>query len=312
MQLLNHITRSTSLAALLLCMALTACAAPTPDTAATQQAALLATQAAQPSSTPVPPTATPAPPTATSVPPTATPKPSDTPVPPTATRTPTQTPVPPTPTRTPTPTPAPPTATPTSASPATPTPPPPTPTLAVSPAEARVAQGFEYFDQEAWDKAIVEFEEAIRLDPQFAIAYLGLGYSYALGPGDLAKAIPALEKYLQLEPDAENRAGVEDDINAMRAQMASVGPCCPAAESGKGLLWVENFVGEPLLVDFGTNLGTQAYEVPAKQNDVSGCLCLSADAGHYILVVKTMTHEGRWELDIVPGQITHFPLRYAD
>jgi tetratricopeptide (TPR) repeat protein len=304
MQLLNHITRSISLAALLLLyLALTACAAPTPDTAATQQAALLATQAAQPSSTPVPPTATLAPPTATSVPPTATPKPSDTPVPPTATRTPIKTPVPPTPTRSPSPTPA---------STPTPTLPPPTPTPAVSPAEQRVAQGFEYFDQEAWDKAIVEFEEAIRLDPQFANAYLGLGYSYAFGPGDLAKAIPALEKYLQLEPDAEHRAEIESDINLMRDQMASVGPCCPTAESGKGWLWVENFVGEPLLVDFGTNLGTQAYEVPAKQGDVSGCLCLSADAGHYILVVKTMTHEGRWELDIAPGQITHFPLRYAD
>lgn len=277
-------------AALALCLALTACAAPTPDTAATQQAARLATQAAQPSPTPVLPTATPAPPTAT-------PKPSDTPVPPTATRTPTRTPVPPTPTRSPSP---------------TPTPPPPTPTPAVSPAEPRVTQGFEYLDEEAWDKAIVEFEEAIRLDPQFAIAYLGLGYSYAFGPGDYAKAVQALEKYLQLEPDAEHRADIESDIKLMRDQMASVGPCCPTAGSGKGLLWIENFVGEPLLVDFGTNLGTQAYEVPAKQNDVSGCLCLSTDAGHYVLVVKTFTHEGRWELDIVPGQVTHFPLRYAD
>jgi tetratricopeptide (TPR) repeat protein len=182
----------------------------------------------------------------------------------------------------------------------------------MSPAEQHARQGFNYLDEKTWDKAIAEFEEAIRLDPQFAIAYLGLGYSYALGPGDLAKAIPALEKYLQLEPNAENRADIEADISAMRAQMASIGPCCPSAESGKGLLWIENFVGEPLQVDFGTNLGTQAYEVPAKQGDVSGCLCLSSDAGHYILVVKTMTHQGRWELDIAPGQITHFPLRYAD
>ena len=57
-------------------------------------------------------------------------------------------------------------------------------------------------DQERWDEAIAQFQEAIRLDPGFGFAYLGLGYGYAFGPGDLAQAIEALEKYLQLEPNA--------------------------------------------------------------------------------------------------------------
>ena len=314
----NTIIPISLLAMLLLGLALTAClpwlrsagqgAAPTPDAEATQQAALLATQAAQPSPTPVPPTATPAPPTYTPVPPTDTPVPPiKAPVPPTATRKPTATPLP----ATDTPTPALPTDTPVPTNTPAPTRPPATPTQAVSAAEQHMQQGFGYFEQEAWDQAIAEFDEAVRLDPQLGLAYLGLGYSYALGPGDMARAIPALEKYLQLVPDAENRAEVQADIGLMRQQLASVGPCCPAMEPGKGLLWLENFVGEPLQVDFGTQFGTQAYQVPAKQGDVSGCLCLLQDGGHYILVVKTFTAEGRWELDIVPGQTVHFPLRYA-
>ena len=87
----------------------------TPDVAATVQAAVAATQAAQPTeepptpkptdtlvptATPLPPTATPLPPTATPIPPTDTPvPPTATPIPPTATPVPPMaTPVPPTPT----------------------------------------------------------------------------------------------------------------------------------------------------------------------------------------------------------------------
>ena len=56
--------------------------------------------------------------------------------------------------------------------------------------------------------AIAEFQEAIRLDPEFPWAYMGLGYSYAW-QGNLAEAIEALETYLRLAPNAENRADVE-------------------------------------------------------------------------------------------------------
>jgi len=178
-----------------------------------------------------------------------------------------------------------------------------------------VVQGFDYLDQEQWNEAIDQFEEAIRLDPRFGYAYLGLGYAQAFGPGDLAKAIDNLETFLQLVPDAENRAEVEADIQLMKEMMAQqppLGPCCPAAQPGKGLLWVENFVGEPLQTDIGTNMGTTFYEIPAKQGDVSGCLCLEMDPGHYVLIVKTFTHAGNFEFDIAEGQITHFPLRYQD
>ena len=144
---------------------------------------------------------------------------------------------------------------------------------------------------------------------------MGLGYAYALGLNDMARSIENLETFLRLVPDAENRPQVEADIQMMREAMADqplIGPCCPVAQPGKGLLWVENFVGEPLQTDIGTNMGTTFYEIPAKQGDVSGCLCLEMDPGHYVLIVKTFTHSGNFEFDIAEGQITHFPLRYQD
>lgn len=104
-------------------------ATPTPDLEATVQAAIAATQAAQPTDTPVPePTATPQP---TDTPmPTDTPAPTDTPVPTdTPTLKPTDTPGPtPTPTETPLPTDTP---TPEPTDTATPIPPTPTPTPAL-------------------------------------------------------------------------------------------------------------------------------------------------------------------------------------
>jgi hypothetical protein len=247
--------------------------------------------------TPVPPTDTPVPPTDTPVPPTDTP----TPVPPTDTPTPvppTDTPVPPTDTPVPpTPTPVPPTDTP------TPAPPAPTPIPVTSPAEEHFEKGFEYFQQEKWDEAIAEFQEAIRLDPEFGAAYEGLGYSY-VRKGEFAQAIEALEKYLQLEPDASDRTQVETDIQLMRDILAAQPPCCEPLQPGKGRIWFENWIGEIVQVDVGPNF----YEVPPKQGDVAGCLCPQLDPGVYPAVLKTGGAEGRWDIEVVAGQTWHQPL----
>jgi hypothetical protein len=251
--------------------------------------------------TPVPPTDTPVPPTDTPVPPTDTPTPvptgTPTPVPPTDTPVPpTDTPVPPTDT------PVPPTDTPAPAAPA------PTPTPAASAAEEHFEKGFEYFQQEKWDEAIAEFQEAIRLDPEFSAAYLGLGYSH-VRKGEFEQAIAALEKYLQLEPGADNRAQVESDIQQMRAILAqppSMGPCCEPLQPGKGQIWFVNYIGETVRVD----ISPYYFEIPAKQGDVDGCLCPQLDPGHYTAVAATGWGELRTEIDIVAGQTLQFPLSY--
>lgn len=238
----------------LVILILTACASstPTPNVEATVQAAVKATETSKPTSTPVPPTATP-------VPPTNTPVPTDTPVPPTATptatstptdtATPTETAVPPTKTPTPTkvptktPTPAPPTA--------TPTPAPPTATPTVS-ADEYLQKGFEYYEKEQWDQAIAEFKKAIEVDPNSGIAYGGLGYSYVFGPKDYEAAIKALEKYLQLTPDAKDKAEVEADLQKLR-EMASAKPN-PQFDipPGKSLFYFANYSGEQWNVDIGS------------------------------------------------------------
>jgi tetratricopeptide (TPR) repeat protein len=248
----------------------------------------------EPTPTPVPPTNTPTP-----VPPTDTPvPPTDTPVPPTDTPTsvpPTDTPVPPTDTPVPLT--------------ATPVPPAPTPTPAVSPAVEHFEKGFDYFQQEKWDEAIAEFQEAIRLDPAFSAAYLGLGYSY-VSKREFQKATEALEKYLQLEPGADNRAQVESDIQQMRAildQPPATGPCCEPLQPGKGAIWFINYIGETVRMD----MSPYYFEVPPKQGNVDGCLCPQLDPGHYVTIAATGRGELRTEIDIVAGQTLQFPLSYA-
>ncbi|MFC1976193.1 hypothetical protein ACFLXQ_07325 [Chloroflexota bacterium] len=238
---------------LLLSFLLSACSStPTPDIEATVQAAVAATQAAQPPNTSVP-TDTPEPPTPTLIP-TNTPEPpppTNTPVPPTDTPAPTNTSEPPTDT----PTPAPPTST------FTPT---------ISPAKNHFEQGLEYFDQEQWEAAIVEFEEVVRLDPGFSEVYLVLGYSYDLGPKDLEKSIESLEKYLQLVPNDSKRAEIEADIAQKRTILASQ-PTYPAdleVPEGKALFVVVNSTGQALRFDIGPHNFEVSPNVPPNENTV--------------------------------------------
>jgi tetratricopeptide (TPR) repeat protein len=179
-------------------------------------------------------------------------------------------------------------------------PPVPTPPPAVSPAVEHFDKGFDYFQQEKWDEAIAEFQEAIRLDSQFSAAYLGLGYSH-VRKGEFEQAIEALEEYLQLEPDADNRAQVESDIQQMQAILAqppSGGPCCEPLQPGKGAIWFENHIGETVFADVGPNY----YEIPGKQGDVAGCLCPQLDPGHYTLILHTGWGDFHGEIGVVAGQ----------
>jgi tetratricopeptide (TPR) repeat protein len=52
------------------------------------------------------------------------------------------------------------------------------------------------------DEAIAATAEAIKLDPENAQAYQALARAYWVGKGDFAKAIPAFEKSIELNPDA--------------------------------------------------------------------------------------------------------------
>lgn len=261
---------------LLVTLVISACAGtPTPDVEATAQAALKATEASQPTDTPVPPTDTSTPqPTDTPVPPTNTPVPTNTPIPATDTpeSTSTPTPVPPTDTPTPEPEPDPPTATPTPAGPT---------------AEEYFVKGLDYFDQEKWSEAIIEFQEAIRIDPEFSRAYAALGYSYAYGPEDFGKAAEMLEKFLQLNPDLEDRAEIEADIEQLRSfasqPNSSSGYDVP---EGKALFVFENNTGEVWVVDVGPHILEVPPNIPPQEITIATVIL---DPGTYTWQAHSMS-----------------------
>lgn len=105
-----------------------------------------------------------------------------------------------TPTNAPTPTlTSAPTATPTSDSKLTPSPSPLATRRTSSEAEERYANGVALGEQTRWEEAISEFDEAIRLDPQFAPAYLNRGGAY-FRLGQFERAIQEFDEAVRLNP----------------------------------------------------------------------------------------------------------------
>jgi tetratricopeptide (TPR) repeat protein len=100
--------------------------------------------------------------------------------------------------------------------PAAPTPVPPTPTPAPSPtlsAGDHVNLGADYMDQGQIEDAIAEFEEAIRLDPDNALAHFNLGVAYQY-QGKLDQAIAEYQEAISIDPDyaeAHNNLGIAYD-----------------------------------------------------------------------------------------------------
>ena len=243
--------------AILLLFALLAACSSADEEAAVAEVTEAPTEAPPPTDTPVPPTDTPVPPTDTPEPPTDTPvPPTDTPVPPT------DTPVPPTDTPTPTETPLP-TDTPMPED--TPTPEPPTATFTpeTSPIEEAFERGAQFYEQEEYDNAIAEFQEVIRLAPDFGVAYAYLGYSYAFGPEDYGSAIEALQTYLNLEPDAEDKAEVEQDIQILQNLVANQQDPQFEIPPGMALFVFRNYSGE----DWNVDIGPYFLQVPANPPD---------------------------------------------
>ena len=78
--------------------------------------------------------------------------------------------------------------------------------------------------------------------------------------------------------------------------------CCTPAPDGLGWLWFDNHMEQIVSADVGLNY----HEIPAKQGDVSGCLCQALDPGRYTVILHTGTHEVRLELDVAAGEVEPF------
>jgi len=70
-------------------------------------------------------------------------------------------------------------------------------------AAASYDRGVEFYNSGETDSAIMKFTEAIRLDPNYALAYNNRGYVYYLRQ-DYDRAIEDYEIALRIDPDQAN------------------------------------------------------------------------------------------------------------
>lgn len=69
-------------------------------------------------------------------------------------------------------------------------------------ADAHIWIGTAYLNLKRTEEAIVEIQEAIRLDPKSGQAHQALARAYWVGRGDFAAAIPVFERAIELNPEA--------------------------------------------------------------------------------------------------------------
>ena len=66
-------------------------------------------------------------------------------------------------------------------------------------ASINVHQGLKYYESELWEKAIVDFSDAIAIKPDLIVAYFGLGVTYSQLEY-WEEALPYFEKAIELNP----------------------------------------------------------------------------------------------------------------
>ena len=125
---------------------------------------------------------------------------------------------------------------------------------------AYYSRGLAYYDKGDDDRAIAEFNEAIRLDPKFAYAYSSRGLAYD-HKGDLGHADPDYNEAIRLDPkyaqayfnrgNAYYQKGDDDRAIADYSEAIRLDPKFAQAYSSRGLTYYQKGDLDHAIADYG-------------------------------------------------------------
>jgi tetratricopeptide (TPR) repeat protein len=154
-----------------------------------------------------------------------------------------------------------------------------------SPADEAFELGAAYFLKEEWDKAIKEFNTALRLDPEDAEAYFFRGLCWQ-SKEELVKALADFDAALKLEPDnleaLLSRAETKVDLKQTDAALADLDAALRLAPDDIDALCLRGKVREEAgdyraaLADY-QQANRLAPEDPLPLNNVAWVLCTAPD-----------------------------------
>ena len=79
-------------------------------------------------------------------------------------------------------------------------------------------QGVANYNSGDYEQAMADYNKAVELDPDYALAYYNRGMSY-VDSGDLEQAIADFEWYLELAPNVLNRAELINIIEQLKSEL---------------------------------------------------------------------------------------------
>jgi tetratricopeptide (TPR) repeat protein len=83
--------------------------------------------------------------------------------------------------------------------------------------------GVSYYYTDQPDRALAQFEQSLRIDPKHTKTILNLGIVRAFGKQDLAGAMEAWQRVIELAPDSPEGRAAKQALDSLRAAHPQVG-----------------------------------------------------------------------------------------
>jgi tetratricopeptide (TPR) repeat protein len=131
-------------------------------------------------------------------------------------------------------------------------------TTAFADARQHFMAGQDYYSQGRYEKAIAEFDEAYRLDPRPLLLY-NIGQAWEK-LGDLVKAVDYLKKYLEADPNNEERTTLLNKLASLQERLDNTGVEIKCAEANATVYVDGKEVGKTPISGI-TKLGAGAHKI---------------------------------------------------